>query len=57
MAKRIIMNETGAPEVMQMEEIDLPAPGEGEVQIRQTAIGLNYMDIYQRSGYYPMKVP
>jgi NADPH2:quinone reductase len=51
------MNETGAPDVMQIEEFDLPSPGEGEVQIRQTAIGLNYMDVYQRSGYYPMKVP
>ena len=57
MAKRIIMNETGAPDVMQIEEIELPPPGEGEVQIRQTAIGLNYMDVYQRSGYYPMEVP
>lgn len=57
MAQRIMMNETGAPEVMQLEEFDLAAPGEGEVQIRQTAIGLNYMDIYQRSGYYPMKTP
>lgn len=57
MAQRIMMNETGAPEVMQLEEVELAAPGEGEVQIRQTAIGLNYMDIYQRSGYYPMKTP
>lgn len=51
------MSQTGAPEVMQLEEVDLAAPGEGEVQIRQTAIGLNYMDIYQRSGYYPMNTP
>lgn len=57
MAKRVIMNETGAPDVMQLEDIDLPAPGDGEVQIRQTAIGLNYMDVYQRSGYYPMDTP
>ena len=57
MAKRIIMNETGAPEVMQLEEVDLAPPGEGEVQIQQTAIGLNYMDVYQRSGYYPMATP
>lgn len=57
MAQRVIMKETGAPEVMQIEEVDLPSPGEGEVQIRQTAIGLNYMDVYQRSGYYPMEVP
>lgn len=57
MAKRVIMKETGPPEVMQFEEVNLPDPGEGEIQIRQTAIGLNYMDIYQRSGYYPMNVP
>lgn len=57
MAERVIMNKTGAPEVMQFEQVDLPPPAEGEVQIRQTAIGLNYMDIYQRSGYYPMNVP
>ena len=57
MPKRIMMQQTGAPEVMQLEPFDLPAPGDGEVQIRQTAIGLNYMDVYQRSGYYPMQVP
>lgn len=57
MAKRIIMQETGAPEVMQFETLELSPPSQGEVQIRQTAIGLNYMDIYQRSGYYPMDVP
>ena len=57
MAKRIIMNETGAPDVMQLEEVELSSPGESEVQINQTAIGLNYMDVYQRSGYYPMQVP
>ncbi len=57
MAERVIMNETGAPEVMQFEHVELPPPGEGEVQILQSAIGLNYMDIYQRSGYYPMNLP
>ncbi|MDJ0637295.1 MAG: quinone oxidoreductase [Paracoccaceae bacterium] len=57
MAQRVIIKETGAPGVMQIEEVDLAPPGEGEVQIRQTAIGLNYMDVYQRSGYYPMETP
>ena len=57
MAERIVMQQTGAPEVMQIEPVDLPEPSVGEVQIRQTAIGLNYMDVYQRSGYYPMDVP
>lgn len=54
---QVIMAEQGAPEVMQLETIDLPPPGEGEVQISQTAIGLNYMDVYQRSGHYPMQLP
>ncbi|RAI43460.1 quinone oxidoreductase [Rhodoplanes roseus] len=40
-----------------METIDLPDPGPGEVQIRQHAVGLNYMDCYFRSGYYPAPTP
>lgn len=47
----------GAPEVLKMETIDLPDPGPGEVQIRQTAIGLNFQEIYQRSGAYKMALP
>lgn len=54
---RVIMHAQGAPEVMQIEEIDVPAPGPGEVQMEQSAIGLNYMDIYQRSGAYKMSLP
>ncbi len=57
MAERVIMNEQGAPEVMQFETLDLPPPGDDEVQVRQTAIGLNYMDVYQRSGHYPLELP
>lgn len=55
--ERVIMNEQGAPEVMVFESGELVPPGEGEVQIRQSAIGLNYMDVYQRSGHYPMETP
>ena len=54
---RVMMHNQGAPEVMELEEFDLAAPGVGEVQIEQTAIGLNYMDIYQRSGAYKMQLP
>ena len=57
MAQRVFMNEAGAPDVMQIEEVELPPPGDGEVQIAQSAIGLNYMDVYQRSGHYPMPSP
>lgn len=54
---RVMMQSQGDPEVMQLEEFDLAAPSAGEVQIKQTAIGLNYMDIYQRSGTYTMQLP
>lgn len=54
---RVMMHSQGGPEVMTLEEVDLAAPAPGEVQIEQTAIGLNYMDIYQRSGTYPMQMP
>ena len=54
---RVLMYEQGGPEVMQLEEADLGAPDAGEVQIEQTAIGLNSMDIYQRSGTYKMALP
>jgi NADPH2:quinone reductase len=51
------MKAQGGPDVMELETVTLPAPGAGEVQIQQTAIGLNYMDVYQRSGAYPLPLP
>lgn len=56
-AKRIVMKAQGGPDVMELETVTLPAPAAGEVQIQQTAIGLNYMDVYQRSGAYPLSLP
>jgi NADPH2:quinone reductase len=47
----------GGPEVLQWESIELPAPAAGEVAIRQTAIGLNFIDTYHRSGLYPLELP
>ena len=47
----------GGPEVLKLEDIDLPDPGAGEVRIRHTAIGLNFQDIYARSGAYPFPLP
>ena len=54
---RVIVTEQGDPDVMKLETVDLPPPGAGEVQLEQTAIGLNYMDVYQRSGHYPLSLP
>lgn len=53
----IRLNKQGSADVMLMENVDLPAPASDEVTIEQSAIGLNYMDVYQRSGYYPLELP
>ena len=50
----IRIHETGGPEVMVWEEIDIGDPGENEVRVRHTAIGLNYIDTYHRTGLYPL---
>jgi len=51
------MKEHGGPEVMSWEEVQVGDPGPGEVRVRNTAVGLNYIDTYQRSGLYPMQLP
>jgi NADPH2:quinone reductase len=56
-AQAIRIHETGGPEVLRVEEIDVPAPGKGEVRIRQTAIGVNFTDIYNRTGLYKQPLP
>ncbi|HWA41997.1 MAG TPA: quinone oxidoreductase [Hypericibacter adhaerens] len=53
----IRITEFGGPEKLKWEEVDLPAPGAGELLLRQTACGLNYVDTYQRSGLYPLTLP
>ncbi|WP_368517148.1 quinone oxidoreductase [Rhizobium sp.] len=50
--KVIRIHENGGPEVMKLEDVDLPPPGAGEVQLRHAAIGLNFIDVYFRSGLY-----
>ncbi|MDE3810364.1 quinone oxidoreductase [Sinorhizobium meliloti] len=52
MAQAIVVRELGGPEVLKMEGVTLAAPGAGEVQIRQVAIGLNFIDVYFRTGLY-----
>ena len=53
MTKAIVQYEAGGPEVLRWEEVGVPKPGPGEARIRHTAIGLNYIDVYQRQGRYP----
>lgn len=55
--KAIRFEQPGGPEVLKLVDVDLPAPGPGEVRVRHTAIGLNYIDTYHRSGLYPLPLP
>jgi NADPH2:quinone reductase len=57
MALAIRIYSSGAPEVMQLEELDLPSPGPGEVLLEQTAIGVNPLDVNQRKGMVPIALP
>ena len=54
---RIIFRQTGGPEVLEVEPIELPKPAAGEVLIRQEAVGLNFIDTYHRTGLYPLPLP
>lgn len=57
MVKAIRVHKNGGPEVLQLEEITLPAPGPGELLVKNRAIGLNFIDTYFRSGLYPAPLP
>ena len=54
---RVFIPTTGGPEVLAIEEVGHLVPGQGEILIRQTAIGLNFIDVYHRSGLYPLPLP
>lgn len=53
MSKAIVLHEKGGPEVMRWEDVTVGEPGPGQVRIRHTAIGLNFIDVYFRTGLYP----
>jgi len=55
--KAVRIETQGGPEVMELQDVELPAPEAGQVRIRHTAVGLNYIDIYHRSGLYPLPMP
>lgn len=57
MERRAVMERTGGPEVIGWEDVELPPPGPGEVRMRNSAVGLNYIDTYHRSGVYPIELP
>ncbi|HMA89866.1 MAG TPA: quinone oxidoreductase [Burkholderiales bacterium] len=57
MTKAIRFHKTGGPEVLQLDEVSVGEPGPGQVRVRHTAIGVNFLDTYQRSGLYPIQLP
>jgi NADPH2:quinone reductase len=57
MAKAVRFYETGGPDVLRFEDVPVGEPGEGEVRIRHSAVGLNFADTYFRQGYYPVPLP
>ena len=57
MSKAVFVNQYGGPEVLSYQDNPIGAPGPGEVLVRNTAIGVNYIDTYYRSGLYPAKLP
>ena len=57
MPKSILINETGGPAKMQLTDVQVGSPGAGEVKIKHTAIGLNFIDIYTRAGLYSTPLP
>lgn len=57
MSNAVFIDEPGGPEGFAIRDHELPAPAGGEIRVRHTAIGLNFIDIYQRKGLYPVSMP
>lgn len=56
-SRKVIITEFGEPEKMKIVSDEIPDPAPDEIQLRQTAIGFNFMDVYQRKGIYPINLP
>lgn len=57
MSKAVQINQPGGPEQLKIAEVSVGEPGPGEVRIRHKAVGLNYIDVYHRTGVYPLQYP
>ena len=57
MTKAVFISKHGGPEVLELKEIELESPGPNEVLIEHVAIGLNFIDVYHRTGLYPISLP
>lgn len=54
---RVVFHEYGGPEVLRLESAPVPTPGPGEVLVRHEAVGVNFIDVYHRTGLYPVPLP
>ncbi|WP_422631152.1 alcohol dehydrogenase catalytic domain-containing protein, partial [Pseudomonas proteolytica] len=57
MARFARIDRIGGPEVIEWGDVNLPDPGPGEVRMRNAAVGLNFIDVYHRTGVYPVNLP
>jgi NADPH2:quinone reductase len=57
MPHAIRIHEVGGPDVLRWEDIEIGEPGPGQVKLRQEAVGLNFIDVYHRTGLYPQAMP
>lgn len=57
MSKAIRFTSTGTPDVLRWEDVEVGEPGEGQARVRHTAVGVNYIDTYHRTGLYPVPLP
>ncbi|MGH6987191.1 MAG: quinone oxidoreductase family protein [Caulobacteraceae bacterium] len=57
MTRAIRVHDKGGPEVLAFEEAEVGAPGKGQARLHQTAVGLNFIDVYHRTGLYPLPLP
>jgi NADPH2:quinone reductase len=57
MTQAIRIHQPGGPEALRLEDVPVGAPGAGEARVRQTAVGVNYVDVYHRTGLYPLPLP
>jgi NADPH2:quinone reductase len=57
MSKAVRIRQTGGPEVLELADVEVGQPGPGEVRIRHHAVGLNFIDVYHRTGLYPLQMP
>ena len=57
MSKSIIIKKNGGPEVLELQDVSIGSPGPDEIKVKNVAIGVNYIDTYNRSGLYPVELP